>query len=123
MTYKGVASALFHEIAEALIDGQVNGWWQGKNRGVLYAAEVCDPVQSGLVASLSHPGGNVTGNSGLTIDLEAKRLELLTELAPTARLIGALVNPNRPGVEGHQSHDSQRGVFCADAAFRIGGRP
>jgi len=70
---------------------------------IVFAA-VSDPVQSGLVASLSHPGGNVTGNSGLTIDLEAKRLELLTELAPAARLIGALVNPNRPGVEG-QEHE------------------
>src|SRR5215213_8121074 len=65
---------------------------------IVFAA-LSDPVQSGLVASLSRPGGNVTGNAGLTIDLEAKRLELLSELAPTARLMGALVNPNRPGVE------------------------
>jgi putative tryptophan/tyrosine transport system substrate-binding protein len=70
---------------------------------IVFAA-VSDPVQSGLVASLSRPGGNVTGNAGLTIDLEPKRLELLSELAPTARLIGALVNPNRPGVEG-QEHE------------------
>jgi putative ABC transport system substrate-binding protein len=65
---------------------------------IVFAA-VSDPVKSGLVASLNHPGGNVTGNAGLTIELDAKRLELLGELTPTAAVIGALVNTNRPGVE------------------------
>ena len=65
---------------------------------IVFAA-VSDPVKSGLVASLNRPGGNVTGNAGLTIELDAKRLELLSELTPTARVIGALVNTNRPGVE------------------------
>jgi putative ABC transport system substrate-binding protein len=63
---------------------------------------VSDPVKSGLVASLNRPGGNITGNAGLTIELDAKRLELLTELAPAVRVIGALVNPNRPGVEAQE---------------------
>ena len=53
-----------------------------------------DPVRAGLVESLNHPGANVTGIAGLTIELDAKRLELLRELAPAARNIGALVNPN-----------------------------
>ena len=70
---------------------------------IVFAA-VSDPVKSGLVASLNHPGGNVTGNAGLTIELDAKRLELLSELTPTARVIGALVNTNRPGVEAEE-HD------------------
>jgi putative ABC transport system substrate-binding protein len=66
---------------------------------------VSDPVKSGLIASLNRPGGNVTGNGGLVIELDAKRLELLTELiSPDVRVIGALVNANRPGVEG-QEHD------------------
>ena len=43
-------------------------------------------------------------NAGLTIELDAKRLELLSELTPTARVIGALVNTNRPGVEAEE-HD------------------
>lgn len=60
---------------------------------------VSDPVKSGLVASLNRPGGNVTGNAGLTIELDAKRFEILSELAPNAKLVGALVNSNRPGVE------------------------
>jgi putative ABC transport system substrate-binding protein len=71
------------------------------NIPIVFAA-VSDPVKSGLVASLNRPGGNVTGNAGLTIELDAKRLELLSELTPTARVIGALVNINRPGVEAEE---------------------
>jgi putative ABC transport system substrate-binding protein len=52
-----------------------------------------------LVASLNRPGGNVTGNAGLSIELDPKRLEILTELAPGAIHVGALINPQRPGVE------------------------
>jgi putative ABC transport system substrate-binding protein len=70
---------------------------------IVFAA-VSDPVKSGLVASLNRPGGNITGNAGLTIELDAKRLELLNEVAPTARVIGALINANRPGVEAEE-HD------------------
>jgi putative ABC transport system substrate-binding protein len=65
---------------------------------IVFAA-VSDPVKSGLVASLNRPGGNVTGNAGLTIELDGKRLEILGELAPGAKLVGALINSNRPGVE------------------------
>ena len=43
-----------------------------------------DPVSTGLVMSLAHPGGNVTGLTTLSPELSGKRLELLTELAPTA---------------------------------------
>ena len=65
---------------------------------IVFAA-VSDPVKSGLVASLNRPGGNVTGNAGLSIELDPKRFEILTELAPAAKLVGALINPQRPGVE------------------------
>ena len=68
---------------------------------IVFAA-VSDPVKSGLVASLNRPGGNVTGNAGLTIELDAKRLELLSEIAPTVRVVGALLNANRPGVEAEE---------------------
>ena len=59
-----------------------------------------DPVADGLVASLARPGGNVTGFSMLGAQLGPKRLELLTELVPQARVIAILVNPTQPRTEG-----------------------
>ena len=60
---------------------------------------VGDPVAAGLVASLARPGGNLTGFSILAFELAPKRLELLSELVPQARLITLLVNPNSPNAE------------------------
>jgi putative tryptophan/tyrosine transport system substrate-binding protein len=65
-----------------------------------------DPVASGLVASLSHPGGNLTGVALLNVEISAKRLELLHELVPTATLIGLLINPTNPNAES-QANDMQ----------------
>ena len=58
-----------------------------------------DVVGSGLVASLAHPGGNLTGFSVLGVELMAKRLELLSDLVPQAQVIAILVNPNSPVAE------------------------
>ena len=55
-----------------------------------------DPVGSGLVASLAHPGGNITGLSTMGEDIYGKRLEMLSLVAPKATRIAALVNPNNP---------------------------
>jgi putative tryptophan/tyrosine transport system substrate-binding protein len=55
-----------------------------------------DPVQLGLVLSLNRPGGNMTGLSLFNVALDAKRVELLLELAPSASTIAAFVNPNNP---------------------------
>ena len=55
-----------------------------------------DPVQLGLVASLSRPGGNVTGVTSSNIEVAPKRLELLHELLPTARVMALLVDPTDP---------------------------
>jgi putative ABC transport system substrate-binding protein len=55
-----------------------------------------DPVERGLVASLSRPGGNVTGVSVLDVQLGPKRLELLHDLVPKASVVAVLVNPTDP---------------------------
>jgi putative ABC transport system substrate-binding protein len=52
-----------------------------------------DPIEVGLVTSLSRPGGNVTGVMTLNVEVAAKRLELLHEMVPTATIVALLVNP------------------------------
>jgi putative ABC transport system substrate-binding protein len=66
-----------------------------------------DPVQSGLVASLNRPGGNLTGVTTLNVELGPKRLELLHELIPAVTSIGVLVNPTNPIVAESQLRDLQ----------------
>jgi putative ABC transport system substrate-binding protein len=58
-----------------------------------------DPVADGLVASMSRPGGNLTGVSILTSELNPKRFELLAELVPQARVFAILVNPKNPSAD------------------------
>ena len=58
-----------------------------------------DPVADGLVASLAQPGGNLTGISVLAVELVPKRLELLTELVPQAKVVALLVNPTNAYTE------------------------
>jgi putative tryptophan/tyrosine transport system substrate-binding protein len=52
-----------------------------------------DPVKEGLVVSLNHPGGNLTGVNFFTVELVAKRMQLLRKVAPSASRIAVLVNP------------------------------
>jgi putative ABC transport system substrate-binding protein len=58
-----------------------------------------DPVEMGLVASLSRPGGNVTGTTQLHEELLPKRLELAHQLVPMATILAVLVNPTYPNTE------------------------
>jgi putative ABC transport system substrate-binding protein len=55
-----------------------------------------DPVEIGLVASMSRPGGNITGVTILDVELGPKRLQLLHELVPNATVVAVLVNPSDP---------------------------
>jgi putative ABC transport system substrate-binding protein len=65
-----------------------------------------DPIKLGLVASLSRPGGNVTGAASLgAAVIAAKGLELMHELIPTARVVGLLVNPTNSLVAEPQERE------------------
>ena len=57
---------------------------------------VSDPVGSGLVSTLAHPGGNVTGVSMMTTELSVKRLQLLKEALPQVTRVAVLWNPDTP---------------------------
>jgi putative ABC transport system substrate-binding protein len=60
-----------------------------------------NPVTEGLVASLNQPGGNLTGVNFFTVELVAKRMQLLRKVVPSASRVALLVNPTDP--EGYQS--------------------
>jgi putative ABC transport system substrate-binding protein len=66
-----------------------------------------DPVLVGLVASLSHPGGNVTGVSWFDAELGPKQLQLLNQLVPNVTIVGLMVNPQSPEV-AHQRETAQQ---------------
>ena len=55
---------------------------------------VADPIGVGLVASLAHPGGNITGVTNIGAELAGKRLEILKEIVPTASKVAVFINPN-----------------------------
>jgi len=63
-----------------------------------------DPIDEGLIASLAHPGGNLTGVSIITAELMPKRFELLSELVPQSRVFGLLVDPDASNAEAMIRH-------------------
>jgi putative ABC transport system substrate-binding protein len=77
-----------------------------------------DPVQSGLVASLNRPGGNVTGVLNLSVELMAKRLDLLHQLLPTTDLVALLVNPTNPAAE-RAIAEAQEGARTLGLQLRV----
>jgi putative ABC transport system substrate-binding protein len=66
-----------------------------------------DPVKMGLVAGLGRPGGNITGVSGLSVALVAKKVQLLHDMVPAVRGIGLLVNPANPGTAADSTEASE----------------
>jgi len=76
---------------------------------------VSDPVGQGFVASLAHPGGNITGFSNLEPTLGAKRLDLLKQVAPQTSRIAFIYNPGNLGAKvALQSAQSVAGQFSFD---------
>ena len=74
-----------------------------------------DPVRLGLVASLARPGGNLTGINFVSVELVAKRLELLREIVPGAARVAVLVNP----ASAAQTEPTLRDVQSAARAFGL----
>jgi putative tryptophan/tyrosine transport system substrate-binding protein len=72
---------------------------------IVFSAAI-DPERIGLVPSLNHPGGNVTGMSLYPSELAGKNVQLLRRLLPGATLIGFLVNPSSPGASVYTSEAS-----------------
>jgi putative ABC transport system substrate-binding protein len=76
---------------------------QAATRTIPIVASTNDLVAHGLIASLAKPGGNITGISLLVTELDAKRLEVLTELVPSGRRFGVLNDPAISGPPGLQA--------------------
>jgi ABC-type uncharacterized transport system substrate-binding protein len=77
-----------------------------------------DPVRFGVVASLNRPGGNVTGVSFFTSELETKRLGLLYELLPKMSAVAALVNPTNGNAE-NQSREIKEAAGALGLRLRV----
>ena len=77
-----------------------------------------DPITLGLVPSLNRPGGNVTGITQLASELVPKRVGLLHDSMPTAKIIGLLVNPKDPRAET-QSKDMQKAAHAVGLQIHI----
>src|SRR5262249_37263622 len=77
-----------------------------------------NPVELGLVASLNRPGGNLTGATGMGVELGPKRIELLRELVPTATVFALLVNPTTPIAE-RLSRDLQAAAHTLGLTLHI----
>ena len=82
-------------------------------------AAVSDPVKSGLVASLARPGGNMTGNSIIEIDVTAKRLDLVKEFAPGASRVGFLFASGTQTEAGGRAAQGQIDASAASLAVSV----
>ena len=92
----GLASELLQLQLDVLVAAFPPAALVAKNatHNVPVVAIVDAPVETGLVATMAHPGGNITGISSWGGELVAKRLQIMRELVPTARRFGILFNPN-----------------------------
>jgi putative ABC transport system substrate-binding protein len=80
--------------------------------------QVVDPVSSGLVNSLAHPGGNITGFVSLDFGMGAKWLEILKQIAPHVTRVGVLRDPTTPGGMGQMG-----AIQAATSSFGVELRP
>jgi putative ABC transport system substrate-binding protein len=96
-----LASTLVHENVDIIVTFSTPGCLAAKRATstipIVFAAS-SDPLSTGVVTSLGHPGGNITGLSVMATDLSAKRLELLQIVVPSIRNIAVLWDSSNPGM-------------------------
>jgi putative tryptophan/tyrosine transport system substrate-binding protein len=95
-----LAAELVHLKVDLIVARSVLGALAAKNATTtipILAVGMGDPVGTGLVANLAHPGGNVTGLSSIGVELAGKRLELLKQAMPTLASVAVLWDPANPG--------------------------
>jgi putative ABC transport system substrate-binding protein len=78
-----------------------------------------DPVELGLIASLHHPGGNITGVTGWNVAVGPKRLELLHEVVPAASIMALLVNPTSPHLAAGDTREQKGAALKLGLQLRI----
>jgi putative ABC transport system substrate-binding protein len=93
-----VGDLIRHNVEVIVVDGTVGTRAAKRATSTIpiVMALVADPVGSGLVPNLAHPGGNVTGLTIMMSDLSAKQLQLLKEIVPKATRVAVLWNPDTP---------------------------
>jgi putative ABC transport system substrate-binding protein len=82
---------------------------------VVFIAAI-DPIATGLVRSLAHPGGNITGLTALFTDLMGKRLEFLKEIFPSIAHVALLSHANNPG---HEQYTREAGLAAQKLGIRL----
>ena len=112
-------AAIMRELVEAKVDlivaactPEAKAAQKATSTIPVVVAATGDPVMSGLVASFARPGGNITGVSASWLDLSAKRMQVLNDLAPKVKHAGVLWNPIRGdnAVEVKVMQDAARGL-------------
>ncbi len=99
--FENLAADLVHlkvDLIVAVADQAVRAARQATSTIPIVMCPSADPLEQGFVASLAHPGGNITGVSILNTDLTAKRLEILREIVPKVSRVAVLWGPG-PGAE------------------------
>jgi putative tryptophan/tyrosine transport system substrate-binding protein len=100
-------------------DAPIRAAMQASDKIPIVMTLAADPIGSGFVASLAHPGSNVTGMSAVAPDLASKRVELLKEVVPTAARAAVLWNSNNQSkvAEWKDTQDAARTVGLALRSF------
>jgi putative ABC transport system substrate-binding protein len=97
--YRALAAELVRAKVDLIVTSGTPATLAAKSVALpVVTATVLDPVDTGLVASLEHPGANVTGLAVVTSEIEAKRMELLRALAPATKRVAAFMDMGNPAI-------------------------